>query len=111
MIVHCDAATFVIDTVIASPGRTVIEGIVVSAAGRISHHAAYFAARPVESCSVPAWMRFAFVNPSMPTQAAEYATDRVTVTAGTVQCAVTLVYAVPDAGRHDSPEGVVWLTA
>ena len=36
---HCPTETLVIDTVIESPGLTVIDGITVSAAGRISHHA------------------------------------------------------------------------
>src|SRR5579872_1185442 len=98
-------------TVMESPGWTLMLGMTVSGAGRISHHAEYCGVPLTTSCSVPAWMRLVSpeLNPSIPVHTAEYVLDPPRrppskpppplepVTVGTVHVPLTLVYALtPD---------------
>jgi hypothetical protein len=80
-----------IEAMISSPGITLNESMVTATAGNISYHDEY-APRPfVESCSVPTWINVPSNCPPMPIHTAEKESLNETLTAGTIQDALTLV--------------------
>src|ERR1700716_3571338 len=93
LIFHVVPDSLVTLAVNESPGCTVMPGMTVSGAGRISHQARYDARPLLKSASVPVWIRFELLNPSMPTPSDENRLGVFDVrdTVGTVQLPTAVV--------------------